>query len=114
MTDPSFDDSTQQNTLQNCSSEPQFDIALVSLEGISRSKLIDLQATDDYLKDIREFRTQKQKGYSYIQDVLMGTVTDHGLDQRVIVLPKSLRAEIIQIAHNHTGHFGIAHIRSHK
>ena len=36
------------------------------------------------------------------------TITDHGVKRKVIVIPKPLRAKILQIAHNRSGHFGIS------
>ena len=86
-----------------------FDIPLVKLNVITHSKLCELQAEDDSLKSLRK---RSKEGSLYKDGLLMSTVTDHGVKRTVSVVLNPLRAKILQIAHNHSGHFGISNTHS--
>ncbi len=98
--------------LDSVSAKILCDVPLVQLNGIGRSGLCKLQASDTSLTDLRRFAKDKEKGYRFVNEVLMGTCTDHGTARDVIVLPQSLRPKVLALAHDHSGHFGIANTRS--
>ena len=69
--------------------------------------------TDDTLKHCRELATRKLNGYNWDKDLLMHSMLDEtGTEVSRIVIPKSWRPKILELAHDKTSHTGVRGMRS--
>ena len=69
-----------------------FDIPLAKLNGITHSKLCELQTEDNSLRSLQKLAKDSKEGCFYKDGVFMSTVSDHRVKRKVIVVPKPLRA----------------------
>ncbi len=84
----------------------------LQFDGISKSDFIKLQRSDSSIAHIWSWAEQGVKRCFVVEDVLMCLSTTNGRISHSIVLPKQLRQEVLTIAHNHSGHFGVGATRA--
>ncbi len=84
----------------------------ISIPGVSKADLIKLQKADVSLKPFWDWADNKEKRCFVVDGILMGLTTTNGRLSHSVIVPNPLRNDIIKIAHDHSGHFGISATRS--
>ncbi len=67
---------------------------------------------DDSLGHCRDLADTKKMGYSWGGGLLYHTIVDGDSEKKRLVLPKSRRAKVLELAHDRTGHVGIKKMRA--
>ncbi len=84
----------------------------ISIPGVSKADLIKLQKADVSLKPFWDWADNKEKRCFVVDGILMCLTTTNGRLSHSVIVPNPLRNDIIKIAHDHSGHFGISATRS--
>ena len=79
----------------------------VLVGGGDRARLVSETKLDPSLEAVRGMADRHEKGYSWCDGLIMLAVEgDARQTEHVIVLPKSLRARVLMLAHDKMGHLG--------
>ena len=94
--------------------EPDLVVPLVKAgKGTSRAALIADTKSDPSLKNWRELAEKGEKGFLWKEGLLYQTVTTHVLEVvQLMVLPKSFRARVMNVAHEKLSHMGARRVQS--
>ena len=89
------------------------DVPLPSLEPHERDEFLACAVNDDSLSKVKAHADKQEMGYSWDSGIVMHEqdVVYIGSVKRIVV-PKKFRPVILDLAHKHAGHLGIAKVRA--
>ena len=93
--------------------DPDFVVPLVKTGSGSRVALISETRSDPSLQQWRALAERNEKGFLWENDLLYKTVTTHVLEVvKLLVLPKTFRKKVMDLAHEKLNHMGARRVLS--
>ena len=92
---------------QEVDETPELEVPSVRAGPGSRTALISETRSDPSLVQWRALAEKKEKGFLWENSLLYKTVTTHVMEvERLLVLPKSFRVRVMEVAHEKLNHMG--------
>ena len=92
---------------QDVGGAPDLGVPSVCAGSGNRAALVLETRSDPSLESWRKLAEKKEKGFCWENSLLYKTVTTHVFEvERLLVLPKSFRRKVLELAHDGQGHMG--------